>query len=197
MAKKTNILIVITLLLFAVFYTYSKRTIEINIASVNFKFPAKAVVSATGIWAGGLDTNQEAFVVFPNGPYLGSWGISLQSSKDRRGNGMPDEIEGMLTNGDNFLSKNTFGWFECGAECGRDRWFFRKFPNKSDSTYSVGTVVCFYRSYCNLFLSYRDVDVRVALEPLRVSDAPAVLDQVIVLLEKYDAKSEIKSNLLH
>jgi hypothetical protein len=191
MVIKNKFLIGTAILLVIAFYAWSKRTVDVEIADVSFRFPAQAVISSTGTEAtGGLDRNPGAFVALPNGPYHGKWGLLLQSNKDRHGDGMPSGFKEMLSKGDLHFSKTPFGWLNCDANCGRDTWFFHRLPNKADSTYSVGTVICFDTDICKLFLSYRDVDVQVSLERQRVNEASMVMNQVVGLLRKYDLMSE-------
>lgn len=180
----------ITLLLVMVFYTWSKRSVDVEIAGITFRFPAHAVVSLTGTEVtNGMDRNQGAFVALPNGPYHGKWGLLLQAGKDRHGDGMPSGLKDMLSKGDVKFSKTPFGWLNCDASCGREMWLFHRLPDNADSTYSVGTVICFDTGICKLFLSYGDVDVQVSLERSRVSEASAVVNEVVGLLGKYDVSN--------
>lgn len=190
MATKSKLLACGMLLLLVVaFYAWSKRSINVEIAGVSFKFPAQVVVSS-GEAVEGLDRNSGAFVVLPNGPSHGNWGLLLQSSKDRGGDGMPPGLKENLGKGDQHFSKTPFGWFACDGNCGREAWFFHRVPNKADSTYSVGTVVCFDTDICNLFLSYKEVDVQVSVERQKVSEASEVMRQVPGLLGQYDVASK-------
>lgn len=187
MATRNRFLIGMLALLVIAFVLWIKRNVEIEIAGVRFSFPAKAVFSSSKSGSVlGLDQNSGAFVVLPEGPYYGSWSLLLQSSKDRAGDGMPSGFKDALGKGEITLSKTSFGWLACDARCGRDEWLFQQVPNPTDSTYSVGTVICFDTEICKLFLSYGDVDVQVSMQRERVNEVPQVLNGVIAVLGKHD-----------
>jgi hypothetical protein len=191
MTTKRNFFIGATLVLGVASYAWLNRSVGIEIADARFSFPASALMSSTaGGPADGLDQSSGAFVVLPDGPYHGQWGLLLQSSKDRRGDGMPSGFKEALGSGDLHFSKTSFGWLDCDGRCEQGRWYFQRMPSHTDSTYSVGTVLCSETDICHLFMSYRHVDVQVSLERRRVGEASEVLTQVAGLLGKYEVSRQ-------
>ena len=188
MVTRTKLLIIGTLLFAATSYAWTDRDVDITIAGVSFRFPAQAVISSQsiGVRSNELDRNEGAFIVLPGGPYHGKWGILLQSSRDRAGDGVPSAVKMALNSGDNVFTPTSFGWFACDTKCGRGKWFFRRIPNGTDSTDSVGTVLCYKTNICKLSLSYGAVDVQVSMQLERVSQASEVMRQVGEVLRNHD-----------
>lgn len=171
-------------------HLWSQRNEDLKIASVTFRLPKPVIISASSLRAtnGVLDSTQGAFLEFPNGPYYGKWGISLQSSAQRRANGFPLPFNTAIAEGvvGAALQVTSFGWYRCSDLCGRDIWYFRREPTRHDSTYSVGSIICHETEICHLFLSYRDVDVQVSLQQSQIENAPVNLKQAGELIASLD-----------
>ena len=169
---------------------WSQRNVDLKIASVTFRFPNPAIVSASSLRAisGALDSTHGAFLEIPNGPYYGKWGVLLQSSAERRANGFPSPFDVTVAEGTvgSALQLTSFGWYSCTELCGRDVWHFRRKPTRDDSTYSVGSIICHETEICHLFFSYRDVDVQISLQQSQIENAPANLKQAAELIASLD-----------
>lgn len=169
---------------------WSQRNVDLKIASVTFRFPNPAIVSASSLRAisGALDSTQGAFLEIPNGPYYGKWGVQLQSSAERRANGFPSPFDVTVAEGTvgSALQLTSFGWYRCTELCGRDVWYFQRKPTRDDSTYSVGSIICHETEICHLFFSYRDVDVQISLQQSQIENAPANLKQAAELIASLD-----------
>lgn len=173
---------------------WSQRNVDLKIASVTFRVPNSAIISASSLGAtsGALDSTQGAFLEIPNGPYYGKWGVQLQSSAERRANGFPSPFNVMVAEGKigPALQPTSFGWYRCIELCGRDVWYLRRMPTRDDSIYSLGSIVCHETEICHLFFSYRDVDVQVSLQQSQIENAPANLKQAGALIASLDLLRE-------
>jgi hypothetical protein len=169
---------------------WSQRNVDLKIASVTFRVPNPAIISASSLRAtsGALDSTQGAFLEIPNGPHYGKWGVLLQSSAERRANGFPSPFDAAVAEGTvgTALQLTSFGWYRCTELCGRDVWYFRRKPTRDDSTYSVGSIICHETEICDLFFAYRDVDVQVSLQQSQIKNAPANLKQAAELIASLD-----------
>lgn len=191
MATKNKILLGLAILIGIAIFAWSKRDVYVGIAGVTFRFPNQAVVSVnTTVPLDGLDTTQGAFIELPNGPYFGSWGLLLQSSKERGANGMSEGLIDALRRGDLRLNRTPFGWYECGRICGREDWYFQRIPDRDSSIYSIGTLICHDTGICKLNFAYRDVDVQVSVSRQQIDSVSEVKQKAVVLLQKYEVPKE-------
>lgn len=192
MAKKSKFMLGLVLFFALIFFVWTKRTVEIKIASVVFKIPAHAIINVDTIQSTiGLDKNQGIAIDLPNGPYFGHWGLLLQSSKERRGNGIPLSLYEALKRNEIALKKSSFGWLECGNFCEQENWYFERPPQLNDSVYSVGTLICHETDICKINFSYRDVDVQVSIERKDINDASNILKNAMTLLTQMDVTEKI------
>jgi len=191
MATKNKILLGLAILIGIAIFAWSKRDVYVGIAGVTFRFPNQAVVSVnTTVPLDGLDTTQGAFIELPNGHYFGSWGLLLQSSKERGANGMSEGLIDALRRGDLRLNRTPFGWYEWGRICGREDWYFQRIPDRDSSIYSIGTLICHDTGICKLNFAYRDVDVQVSVSRQQIDSVSEVKQKAIVLLQKYEMPKE-------